>query len=374
MALLVPAGLFAKSLFNVSRVELGLKSDHLITFSAGPDPQRLRRGRAHGRCSSSSRRSWRRCRASTNAVFAMVPLLAGDNWNNSVRVEGFEAGPDTNTSAAFNSVGPGFFTTMGMPLMQGREFTRADAGTARRRWSSSTRRSRASSTSGPTPIGKRMRQSRERRPSRHGDRGSGPGREVQRREAPPIVAQYFTPYRQQEQAGVWILLRAHRARARAAAHRRARRGEGARSQPADRRPQDDGAADRGERVPGPHDQRVVHGLCRARDAAGGGRTLRRAGLHRRSAHARVRPADGARRGWPPGAGAGDEAGGGHGGGRRRWSVWPRPSAIGQAAQSLLFEITGADPIVLAICVARAVADHARWPATCPRCAPPASTR
>ena len=37
MALLVPAGLFAKSLFNVSRVELGLKTDHMVLFSIAPE-------------------------------------------------------------------------------------------------------------------------------------------------------------------------------------------------------------------------------------------------------------------------------------------------------------------------------------------------
>ena len=47
----------------------------------------------------------------------MVPVLSGDNWNNSLIVEGFEAGPDTNTNASFNAVGPGYFKTMGIPLM-----------------------------------------------------------------------------------------------------------------------------------------------------------------------------------------------------------------------------------------------------------------
>ncbi len=37
MALLVPAGLFAKSLFNVSRVDLGLKADHMVVFGIAPE-------------------------------------------------------------------------------------------------------------------------------------------------------------------------------------------------------------------------------------------------------------------------------------------------------------------------------------------------
>jgi len=37
MALLVPAGLFAKSLFNISRVDLGMKTDHMVLFSIAPE-------------------------------------------------------------------------------------------------------------------------------------------------------------------------------------------------------------------------------------------------------------------------------------------------------------------------------------------------
>ena len=126
MALLVPAGLFAKSLFNISRVELGLKTDHLVVFGISPElnsytPERTRElfERTEDELAALP--------GVTGAVAAMVPVLAGNNWNNSLTVEGFEAGPDTNTTAAFNGVSPGYFKTMAIPLVAGREFTRADA-------------------------------------------------------------------------------------------------------------------------------------------------------------------------------------------------------------------------------------------------------
>ena len=126
MALLVPAGLFAKSLFNVSRVDLGLKTDHMVLFSIAPE--------LNAYTTERTRQLFERIEDEiaavpgvTSVVGTIVPVLAGDNWGNSLAVEGFEAGPDTDTNASFNGVGPGYLKTMGIPLMRGREFTRADA-------------------------------------------------------------------------------------------------------------------------------------------------------------------------------------------------------------------------------------------------------
>jgi len=126
MALLVPAGLFAKSLYNVSKVDLGLKTDHMVTFSIAPE--------LNSYTTERTRQLFERIEDEiggtpgvTGITAAIVPLLAGDNWGNSLRVEGFDAGPDTNTNGSFNAVGPGYFKIMGIPLMKGREFTRQDA-------------------------------------------------------------------------------------------------------------------------------------------------------------------------------------------------------------------------------------------------------
>jgi putative ABC transport system permease protein len=125
MALLVPAGLFAKSLFNISRVELGLNTDHLVLFSVSPElnsytPERTRA------LFERMEDELHAIPGVTGVVATMVPVLAGDNWGNSLTVEGFEAGPDTNTNASFNGVGPDYLQTMGIRLLAGREFTRAD--------------------------------------------------------------------------------------------------------------------------------------------------------------------------------------------------------------------------------------------------------
>ena len=125
MALLVAAGLFTKSLYNVSRVELGLATDRLVTFAVAPSLNGYSREQTLGfyervETALAALPGARSVSAST------VSLIAGNNWNNSMRVQGFEAGPDTNTTASFSLVGADFFRTLGIPLVQGREFTAAD--------------------------------------------------------------------------------------------------------------------------------------------------------------------------------------------------------------------------------------------------------
>ncbi len=125
MALLVSAGLFIRSLMNVSRVDLGLKADQVITFGVSPH--------LNGYDTARARTFFGRLEEELAAVpgvtgvsASMVPLLAGSNWGSSVSVQGFASGPDTDTHANYNEISAGYFRTLGIPLMSGREFTAAD--------------------------------------------------------------------------------------------------------------------------------------------------------------------------------------------------------------------------------------------------------
>jgi predicted permease len=125
MALLAAAGFFVKSLLNVSRVDLGVKTDNVIAFGLSPElngytPDRTRVffERLEERLASTP--------GATGVTLSLVPLLAGSNWGSDVSVQGFQAGPDTDSNARFNEVGAGYFRTLGIPLISGREFTPAD--------------------------------------------------------------------------------------------------------------------------------------------------------------------------------------------------------------------------------------------------------
>jgi len=125
MALLVGAGLFAKSLMKVSRIELGMRTENIVAFSISPE--------LNGYEAEESMTLFRRTEEElaaipgvTEVTSAMIPVLTGSNWGTDVRVEGFECGPDTDCNGRFNIVGPGFFSTLDMPLVAGRGFTEAD--------------------------------------------------------------------------------------------------------------------------------------------------------------------------------------------------------------------------------------------------------
>ncbi|HSA24768.1 MAG TPA: FtsX-like permease family protein, partial [Myxococcota bacterium] len=126
LALLASAGLFTRSLANISRLDLGVKVDSVITFGVSPELNGYAPGRSH--------LFFQRLEddlAATPGVAsvsaAMVGLIAGNNWGNDVGVEGFPKGPDVDNNSRFNMVGPGYFATVGIPVLAGREFTRYDA-------------------------------------------------------------------------------------------------------------------------------------------------------------------------------------------------------------------------------------------------------
>ena len=126
MALLASAGLFLQSLANVSRVNLGVDIDGLITFNVQPALNGYSGTRAQ-EIYSSIDRDVTAIPGVRAIAAARVPILAGNNWDNDVNVQGFPRTPDTDADAYFNAVSPGFFHTMGIPLVSGREFTAGDA-------------------------------------------------------------------------------------------------------------------------------------------------------------------------------------------------------------------------------------------------------
>jgi predicted permease len=196
MALLVAAGLFTKSLYNVSRVDLGLKVENVITFGVSPElnsytPQR-------------SQQLFERLEDDlaalpgvTGVTGAMVALLAGNNWGNDVSVEGYSAGPDTDMNSRFNEVGPGYFRTLGIPLISGREFARSDAASAPKVAIVNEAFAKKFNL-GRDAVGKRIGNRNEKLDTEIVGLVQNAKYSEVKREVPPL---FFRPYRQDERVG-----------------------------------------------------------------------------------------------------------------------------------------------------------------------------
>ena len=125
MALLVSAGLFIKSLANVSRVNLGINTDNVITFRVSPDLSGYKPAQ-YAQLFSNIEDRMAALPGVRGIVGALVPVLSGNSWGSDVSVQGFAKTPDTDANSRFNAIGPRYFSLMDIPLLAGREFTRGD--------------------------------------------------------------------------------------------------------------------------------------------------------------------------------------------------------------------------------------------------------
>jgi predicted permease len=125
MALLIAAGLFIESLRNISRVNLGIHIDDVVQFGVSP----ARSGYDSTRTAALYDRIEQALAAlpgMRGVTSSTVPLLASTNRSRSVSVEGFRKEPDTDDGSRYSNVGPNYFHVLGVPLVAGRDFTAAD--------------------------------------------------------------------------------------------------------------------------------------------------------------------------------------------------------------------------------------------------------
>ncbi len=127
--LLVGAGLFARSLYNLRTLDPGFRTDDLLTFSIDPAlsgyrPERVLAVLQQMQADLSGIAGVR------SVSQSQVGVLTGNQWSRTVNVDGYDAKEGEDLNPTMNGVGPAYFSTLGVPLVSGREFSERDGSTA----------------------------------------------------------------------------------------------------------------------------------------------------------------------------------------------------------------------------------------------------
>jgi predicted permease len=123
--LLFGAGLFVRSLQNLQTTDTGVEMTNLVTFRLSPalsgygDQQTVN-------FYSELLDRLRGAAGVKSAAFAAVSLLAGDEWDSTTSVEGHKSKDGEDMQAFMNALSPGYFDTMGIKLLEGRDFRATD--------------------------------------------------------------------------------------------------------------------------------------------------------------------------------------------------------------------------------------------------------
>jgi len=118
--------LFTRSLLKLTSNDPGFRAEHMVAFDLDPS--------LSGYSSERSMALFRDLRdrlhnlpgvtAVTNAEFAP---FGGFGWGSGVKLPGSHRTGEEFAACSQNSIGPGYFSTFGIPLLEGREFTAQDS-------------------------------------------------------------------------------------------------------------------------------------------------------------------------------------------------------------------------------------------------------
>ncbi len=125
LLLLIGAGLFLRTLTNLRNLGPGFPAERLVGFNLDPS--------LNGYSAERAKIFYQRLTDDIGTLpgvrsvgLASMRILEDDEWDSSMTVEGYTAKPGQNPEPFMNSISPNYFATLGVPILQGRDFTIKD--------------------------------------------------------------------------------------------------------------------------------------------------------------------------------------------------------------------------------------------------------
>jgi predicted permease len=124
--LVAGAGLFARSLSNLKTLGPGFDTESIVTFAVDPT--------LSGHSQAATKQLYARLTEDLGRQPGVVAvsladnaLLTGSTSRRTIRVQGYEAQQGEDMNPWTWEIGPGYFATLGVPIVAGRDFTERDA-------------------------------------------------------------------------------------------------------------------------------------------------------------------------------------------------------------------------------------------------------
>jgi predicted permease len=125
LTLLVGAGLFLRTLRNLEAVDVGFERENVVIVDVDPASLGYRGHRLRTFYDELLERTRRIPGVRSAALTAMTPM-GSSSRSRSFSAEGYQPKPGERMIALSNPVSPGYFTTLGVPMLLGRDFRPQD--------------------------------------------------------------------------------------------------------------------------------------------------------------------------------------------------------------------------------------------------------
>ncbi|MGH9336652.1 MAG: ABC transporter permease, partial [Vicinamibacteria bacterium] len=125
LLLLMDAGLFGRSLYNLRQVDVGFETENLLSFSIDPSLN----GYSQDGMQTLLRELSRELGSLPGVTWVSVAEVSNftdDRWIQTIRVQGYKDAEFEDVNVDMNAVGAGYFRTMGIPLLRGRDIAETD--------------------------------------------------------------------------------------------------------------------------------------------------------------------------------------------------------------------------------------------------------